>query len=42
MICLPKFEIMNPVIPTSPLRKFELLTKANSKSDLFQLLFPIY
>jgi hypothetical protein len=36
MICLPKIEITNPVIPTSPLRKFELLTKANFKPGLFQ------
>jgi hypothetical protein len=36
MICLPKFEITNPMIPTSPLRKFELLTKANFKPGLFQ------
>jgi hypothetical protein len=28
MICLLKIEITNPVIPTSLLRKFELLTRA--------------
>jgi hypothetical protein len=27
MICIPKFRITNPVIPTSPLRKLELLTR---------------
>jgi hypothetical protein len=29
VICLPKFEITNSVIPTSQLRKLELVTKAN-------------
>jgi hypothetical protein len=42
MIYLPKFKITNPVIPTSLLRKFELLTKINSKPGLFQPLSSIY
>jgi hypothetical protein len=41
-IYLPKFRIANSVIPTSLLRKFELLTKANSKSCLFQPLSSIH
>jgi hypothetical protein len=42
VICLPKFRITNSVILTSLLKKLELLTKANSKMCLFQLLSSLY
>jgi hypothetical protein len=42
VICLPQFRITNTVIPTSPLRKLELLTKVNSKLGLFHPLSIIY